>query len=426
MGHLSKWGFGEIMSKKHDSVKNSKKAMRPKFKVAYSINNWQPVQSTHISDQPFFYMDESYDDDMFEDEFSGEFYDEDLSKIMSQIQAFDAAPKSKSDLKQNRQNEFSKDSEFITENFVCVENDIKDVTALFGQTNYGEALLNFASQKDIKIQFGVEGQKSSYDEQAQKLFIDPNLETLEQVILLTMELRRAWQTSQGANINPLTINPDHAILINRAQKADLSVAVIRVAWELKLQNQKELWTRLTQSSLSDLVYAFAREAKTDFRTLNSGKAASAVFETWFLSERCAYEDSILVQQMLADHKNYSYEPKDNSELLAIKIISAIGAQPVGKNYLHDYAHFIVSDGLFTETRDRSTANFLWFIKFEHRFQETERQLQSSELIKITDTQPYQNKKIFEDTPNEHTAQTGSNVVALFAGRYNAQTQDHLQ
>ena len=130
--------------------------------------------------------------------------------------------------------------------------------------------------------------------------------------------------------------------------------------------------------------------------------------------------------MLADHKNYHYQPSDNGELLAIKIIAAIGAQPIGKNYLRDYAHFIVNDGLFTEVRDRSTANFLWFIKFEHRFQETERHLESSELINMTAASAYRNKQIFEDNQEEHVVKAGSNVVALFANGYTSNAWDHLQ
>ena len=39
-----------------------KKFKKPKgFLMAYSVNNYQPVQCTMISDQPFFYMDGEID-----------------------------------------------------------------------------------------------------------------------------------------------------------------------------------------------------------------------------------------------------------------------------------------------------------------------------------------------------------------------------
>jgi hypothetical protein len=57
---------------------------------------------------------------------------------------------------------------------------------------------------------------------------------------------------------------------------------------------------------------------------------------------------------------------------------ALGEQPFGKNYLAPYAQMIIEDPVFTEVRDRSNANFLWFIKFERSFRETEQALQSEE------------------------------------------------
>jgi hypothetical protein len=129
--------------------------------------------------------------------------------------------------------------------------------------------------------------------------------------------------------------------------------------------------------MSDLARAFAREAYLDFRTINNGVAAAAVFESWFLSERCRVEDRKLIQQMLADYRGYVFDSESSSRKVSADLIIALGSQPFGKNYLAPYVGTITSDVLFTEVRDRSNANFLWFIKFEKSFRETEQELQET-------------------------------------------------
>ena len=173
--------------------------------------------------------------------------------------------------------------------------------------------------------------------------------------------------------------PDQAILINRAQHADLSISMIRIAWELQLAEYKETWKRIENSSLADLGRAFAREAFVDFRSLNNGAACAAVFEAWFLSERCRYHDKKLIQIMLADYQGHVFGSQQASRNISIDLICSLGEQPFGKNYLSTHAQMILSDPVFTEIRDRSNANFLWFIKFEQSFRETERHLQSSDI-----------------------------------------------
>ena len=411
------------MSKKQNSNAGSTSVKKSKFKVAYSINNWQPVQCTHISDQPFFYMDDecAFEEFILENEFASEFEDEmhseDLNKIKQKIQSLENTICGENSQKVQRHSEFMVDADFISDKFVSTTNTIDTLTDILKQTSYGTGLLS----NKTKISFGDITQKSYLDSENNLIVINENIDETEQLLLAILELRRADQCRNNANINPLTVSPDQALLVNRAQKADLTHSVIRCAWELKLQNNDILWKRIKTSTLSDLARAFEREVTKDFRSLNNGKAASVVFESWFLSERAVYEDKILIQNMLADHKNYTYSEESKTENFAIDLIKAIGTQPIGKNYLEAYAHFIVNDGLFTETRDRSTANFLWFIKFEHRFQEAEHDLQSSEAIKINDTKAYQNKKIFEDTENASTDSTTDNVVCLFQ-----QTGDRLQ
>jgi hypothetical protein len=195
-------------------------------------------------------------------------------------------------------------------------------------------------------------------------------------LLMMRELRRMWQHKNGALINPLTFHPDQAILIHRAQKADLAVAMVRGAWDLQLSGEKGPWNRLETSALEDLARAMAREAYLDFRTLNNGAAAAAVFEAWFMSERCRLEDRALIQVMLSDYQGYVFENEQASLSITNDLLVALGSQPLGKNYLAPVMNTVLSDPLFTEIRDRSNANFLWFIKFERSFREAEQDLQT--------------------------------------------------
>jgi hypothetical protein len=242
----------------------------------------------------------------------------------------------------------------------------------------------------------------------------------DQILLAARELRRHWQHRHGALIHPLLFHPDNAIVVNRAQAADLSVAMIRLAWELQLSGNGEAWERLENSSMADLTRSFAREAYLDFRTLNSGQAAAAVFESWFLSERCRLEDKKLIKQMLSDYKGYVFDKEEGQKSITPSLISALGEMPHGKNYLSPHAGTILQDPVFLEVRDRSNANFLWFIKFERSFRETEEALQSKPEHYITmdpsSGKPSKTPQFSNNRPSSskyEKEQTSAEIVRLF-------------
>ena len=303
------------------------------------------------------------------------------------------------------------------DNFGTIQSDkssltIKALLDRIAQSRMASELISCAQKHDVEFMYSTEIETVSYDKKAGKILIRPDINVEDQILLTVQELRRHWQHRQGALVHPLTFHPDQAVLINRAQLADLSAAVIRCAWELKLQGESDIWARIENSSFSDLGRALAREALSDFRTLNNGQASAVVFETWFLSERCRVQDKKLIQAMLADYRGYVFDSSEASKMVSIDLICALGEQPFGKNYLAPYAQMIMNDPVFTDIRDRSNANFLWFIKFERSFNETEQELQSSELINKSGIDQMINKDIIEDTKND--------------GQPSRRTQDHLQ
>ncbi len=349
-------------------------------RVAYTINNHQPVASTIISNQPLFYMD--FESSFYEDEEDMSFdaadigiLDQEIRDFKTELEAFerfsseantiDSAEKVETFLK--NKTTFS----VKTKDQPIHQNDIQNLIDDLQKSRLADAYIECVQTHNVKIAYCNQIEKAHYDRQSAQILINPALEEVEQKLMLTQELRRHWQHRQGALINPLMFHPDNAVLVHRAQMADLATSTVRIAWELQLSGDKAVWERIENSSMEDLARAFAREAFLDFRTINNGQAAAATFEAWFLSERPQMQDKILVNQMLADYKGYVFDKDAVAHAITPSLIAALGVMPFGKNYLAEHATTILSDSLFTEIRDRANANFLWFIKFERSFRDAE-------------------------------------------------------
>lgn len=362
-------------------------------RVAYTLDNVQPVICTYVGDQPFFYMD--YEDDIIEDEDEIDYslFDDkelgmlakEINSLKREVEMLDVMPFHFTENSEKLLNAFYENAESIA---YGQESDsrlqIGKAIEILQQSRLGTAYLNMAEKHNVSIEFSAQIEHGFYDRKNAKILINPNLEVVDQVLLLSKELRRHWQHRQGVLIHPLMFQPENAVLVNRAQQADLAVSVVRIAWELQLAGIKAVWERVENSPLADLARAFAREAFIDFRTINNGVATAAVFETWFLSERCRLEDKKIIQAMLADYKGYVFENMSASQNVTIDLIAGLGEMPFGKNYLAAHANTIMTDPIFTEVRDRSNANFLWFIKFERSFKQTEQHLQTESDLSTHD------------------------------------------
>ena len=199
--------------------------------------------------------------------------------------------------------------------------------------------------------------------------------------LLTRELRRAWQARQGVLVNPLSFEPDEAILVNRAQQADALMITIRVAWELKLQGENEPWDYLIGSPAADVGRTFEIKAQTDFRTLNNGQASRAAYDKFFEDARTKVHDKRIIHQMLLDETGYIKSQKQPQKV-SMELFKRLGEMPYGRNYLSMKSTRVPTDLCYATVEDRSNANFLWFIKFERSFQEKELQM-IQESVKLS-------------------------------------------
>lgn len=245
--------------------------------------------------------------------------------------------------------------------------DVKDIIAALKNSRFLTSLLEQVTDAGVKIKTSSQIDVSAYDREGKTIFVTPHLSAIEAAIALAAPLRQAWLHLIGAAIHPLHFAPEEAILLNRIQNADAACTTIRAAWELKLAGFDAPWARLITGSAYDLGQSFAREAIADFRALNTGAATAAAFEKWFFSGRCKEIDRKLIQSMLSDNHGLVFNHPQVSRSVTADVIARTGDQPEGKNYLTGLIEIILADPLFTEVRDRSNANFLWFIKFERSF-----------------------------------------------------------
>ena len=362
-------------------------------KVSYLLNNDQPVRCTIIGNQPLFYMDyegaiDECDDFEMADPFGFEAIEKSVERLHEKLKPnFEDSPEHDRMI-EKRFGEFLEATAEITMKLEkeTVQSDQHefmkaDLLSILNKSRITKEYISYGQTFGMDFIFTDQIETAVYDKESGHIYMNPSLDKADCILLCLRELRRMWQHRNGVLLHPLTFHPDQAILVHRVQMADLSVAVIRGAWELQLSDEKAAWDKLEQSSMADLTRAFARESFMDFRTLNNGAAASAVFEAWFLSDRCRDVDRDMIQQMLADYQGYVFENQQSSLQVSADLIIALGKMPFGKNYLAPHINTIMNDALFTEVRDRSNGNFLWFIKFERSFRETEQELQNGESNK---------------------------------------------
>ena len=411
--------------------------------VAYTINDYQPVICTHIGDQPLYYLDEEEildeDDELFDPEELGLLAHE-IQTLKEEVLGYDSPSTYVEEKTLTAFKEFSEnmdDLNFKNSFYLDAKEQkarLDEIKSILIESRLASAYMNVAGKYDVEIMMSEQVEKAFYDRRSGTIFLYPHMNKHDQILLIARELRRHWQHRQGALINPLTFTPEHAILINRAQEADLATSVIRTAWELQLAGIRDVWERVENSPLSDLARSYAREAFMDFRTINNGIASASAFEAWFLSERCRQKDKKIIQEMLADHNGYVFENDQSSHTVTAELISALGEMPFGKNYLSPHAHIIMDDPIFAEVRDRSNANFLWFIKFERTFKEAEQELQTDSDLSTHDvrhdlynsnsqdhhngiTQTADVIQLFEQNPEERV--TGKNKKAARKGGQSA-------
>lgn len=353
---------------------------KSRIRMAYSLNGTQPVLCTLLCDQPLYYMDE-------------EIFEEDDSVLLAEEESLNAALgldlyplQKKIGIYDGIARKFAISPDARLEQFIENGRDfgraqkrqtLDDLLAAARESRYVQSLITMAEDNNITIQASAQTRSADFNSTIKTILINLEQAPCDALLSLVSALRKYAQISQNAGAHPLTYHPDEAVFVNRAQVADIMVAQVRAAWEWQLAGINAPWARLENTQGCDIARAYAREALCDFRAINNGKAAQAAFESWFLSDRCKIEDRELIQSMLADQEARTFEEPINN--LGPSFIAALGEQGMGKNYLAEQAGTLLSDPIFSDVRDRSNANFLWFVKFERAYKNTEESLQEEAI-----------------------------------------------
>lgn len=258
---------------------------------------------------------------------------------------------------------------------------IETLIALVRMSRTGESL--FSEIANLQVVYDTQSPGSQFYPRADApvITLNPYRPKGDLVNLLTREVRRAWQHAQGMLVNPLSFEPDEAILMNRAQAADGLMIAIKVAWELKLSGEQEAWDALVGSPMADVSRTFEIKVSADFRTLNNGEAPRAAYDKFFEDSRTKAHDKRIIHQMLLDEKGYMKSRKERPKV-SMELFKRLGEMPGGRNYLSIKSKALPTDTCYSTVEDRSNANFLWFIKFERSFQEKELQMMQ-ESVKLS-------------------------------------------
>ena len=328
-----------------------------------------------ISDQPMFYIDDSADAD---DNDAADI--ELLETIRNRIDAYDKTAKSLS-----REQTLTTQNQFDNA-FNGGYQEPLDIDTLITECEKSDSLQKYIQLMDeYSIQFVADNtiQDVCYNRQIQTISYNPYLSVEKAVLGLSGAMRQAYLHKNGALINPLRFQPEDAVLVNRLHAADKKTFEIEIAWELRLSGNYEVWNLLMNGADHDLCTAYGVEAMSNFRSLKNGFAARMAFEKWFISGRCKLMDRTIIQIMLGNKIDLIFNDADTSRLVATDLVAHMGNRPSGKNYLSSIVTTIMVDSMYTDVRDRSNANFLWFITFEKKMNEVEQELEEDGKIHRT-------------------------------------------
>ncbi len=274
------------------------------------------------------------------------------------------------------------DHDAISERFERRDTDTKveDLFDFLKDSQTAREILNLKNGgKRAKVVFDDQTVISQFYPDTKMIVLNPDRPLAELACVLMKEMRRAWQADQGCLYNPIDFAPDEAILLNRAQQADALMIAVRVAWELKLQNQNVMWNFMIGAPFADVTRTFEIHAQNDFRSLNDGRAGRAAYDKWFEDQRTRIYDKRMIHQMLLDDTSYADPREARMQYLTDHMLLQIGHTPYGSNYMSVKGQKSPMHEEYSEVLDRSNANFLWFVKFERNFQQKENEMLEQSL-----------------------------------------------
>jgi len=280
------------------------------------------------------------------------------------------------------------DREIVCKKSTNISNhvEIEELKNIIAMSRTGEYLLSKENTEALEIYYDSQTILSQFykDNDRFVITLNPNRPKGDLINMLVRELRHMSQYKNNALVNPMSFEPDGAVLLNRAQQADVVMISIKVAWELKLQGKNEAWGFIATSTNGDIAHAFEVNAQKDFRTLNNGEASRAAYDKFFEDRHTKIYDKHVIHQMLLDDRGYM-KSGEKEEIVPISLFNNLGDVSGISNYLSlSVSKESPVDMRYSSVEDRSNANFLWFIKFERSFQEKEMQILEESVKKTAE------------------------------------------
>lgn len=240
------------------------------------------------------------------------------------------------------------------------------------QSKTVESMMSEENMQNVEVLFDRQTKNSQLYAKKDRVIIALNPNKPQGVLInnLTKELRHAWQYNNGTLLNPMDYEPDNAILLNRAEKADALVFSIKAAWELNLAGESDAWDYMLASPIGTIVKTFEKEVREDFRKFNNGEASRQVYDSLFGRNHTKAFDKQIIHQMLLDDTGYMKQG-DKKPYVSPEELAQFGDMPFSSNYIKVDKDVLPVDTKYCKIEDRSNANFLWFIKFERQYQAKE-------------------------------------------------------
>lgn len=338
----------------------------PSCRMAYTLGLKQPVLCTLLGNDPFFF------------DIDPEALAEDIDDKLSLTDASFQVPEALKTARETSDGFITLgDDEWglpLTDDLAALcrnalapaaELNCAEAFALLLQSTTGQLLSEQADEHNLVVATSTTVDGVCLDAAKKTILINPGLTVETAALLIAREIRHFALLS----VTDALKNPESAILVNRAMQAELATLPVQIAWELNLAGHADVWDCLGRSAQADLAYAFGHRASADFRALRDGRAAMAAFDQWFYSGRTRKADRALIQSLLASGEALP-EPSASANR-TVEALRAIGERGIGRNYLVEHMTTIMQDGFYADVRDRSNANFLWFVKFERSYRAAE-------------------------------------------------------
>lgn len=311
----------------------------PNLRFAYTYKDTHPTFCTLISDDvlPYRYQEDEYDE---------------TDPLLAQLERDIAEVREKNKLARSRLPSHESNFPLILENSF-------DGHTLWEVHKLRDYLEGIETSRVLmkSITRVIAGPVASAECYGDTLIVNPHSDMVRVALASIKAIRVAHNPVVPYKIEDL-------ILYNRLIEADSLYWVWRFSWE-KLLLGDSLPMKLFNSVYPSLAVAGAREAMSNFRSLRDGNCARAFTEAWFLEEYCRATDSLTIRLVLA-------EPSRSNSSVSLSPQEACRVGSVeGTSYLSSVITTIMADPIFTEVRNRRDANFVWFLRFESSFRESE-------------------------------------------------------